>query len=411
MAHPISGDTLQIPVEAAAFACSLQIWQIFCLVGSVFTSLWPSFEYVLGSRVSVDFSNTHVSLAGGFASWEQSPAQRGKDTISLVSNRAVDSIQTMASIAKTRRSAKNPARAMAGRTPAVVRRTRQTLQTRLDRLHQQLREGFHRNALKTCNRLLVLQNHQDHTLVEIKAKLLTVLERYDEAIDFLSAHHTNRNPELKLLESYCLYKLSKLQEASVILSDPIITANERLGRAKLALESQIFFKLERYQEAKSHLEELLLDCDPNHPEYHDLTANLSECQARLDFLEQIIPREISSIDVHQLESTPITSSFFNSHPHFSKTINRPLRPPKARPSKPPKPLDPTRPPPDPDRWLPRHEKQGFKPSKRILKAIKAKQKLTTQGSIGSAPPPQSSSQSSRKNKQINSKKKGKGKNK
>ncbi|KAH9444866.1 hypothetical protein MJO28_013093 [Puccinia striiformis f. sp. tritici] len=287
----------------------------------------------------------------------------------------------------------------------------QILQARRARLFQQLDKGFHQNALKTCNQLLDQQGTDNDILVDTKAKLLTILERYQETLEFISKQKVE-SEALKLLECYCLYKLGQLEKADKAISNPVIVAQEDLSRARLALESQIFFKLGRPQEAKAHLEELLIDSDPNHPEHLDLTANLSACQARIDFADHHIPNQIGSINIDVLESVPITSTFFNSHPNFpSSSGSRHSRSTQSAKVKPVKPLDPTRPPPDPERWLPLRQRENvnnkFGKRSNSSKNKKAKQqKLATQGSVSTVLPP-SVDQSSQKTKQNQRKKKNK----
>ncbi|KAA1085867.1 hypothetical protein PGT21_021983 [Puccinia graminis f. sp. tritici] len=314
---------------------------------------------------------------------------------------------------KTSRTAQ-PKRSKIKSKPAPRRKktTEQILQARRLRLYQQLEKGFYQNAIKTCNQLLDKQGTGNDTLIETKAKLLTVLEQYQETLDYIFTQSVE-SAGLKLLESYCLYKLGQLEKADKALSNPLITVQEDINRAKLALESQILFKLGRTQEAKAHLEELLVDSDPHHPEHLDLTANLSACQARIDFVEKHIPSQTGKINVDQLEHVPITSSFFHSHPNFPQPSARPRHPrsDKSRKIKPVKPLDPSRPPPDPDRWLPRREKENTNHSKVINRAAvknkKAKQKLLTQGSVSTALPPSTDPPSSQKSKQTQRKKKNK----
>jgi hypothetical protein len=75
-------------------------------------------------------------------------------------------------------------------------------------------------------------------LIETKAKLLTVHEQYQETLDYISTQSVE-SAGLKLLESYCLYKLGQLEKANKALSNPLVAAEEEVSRAKLALESQI----------------------------------------------------------------------------------------------------------------------------------------------------------------------------
>ncbi|OAV87131.1 hypothetical protein PTTG_08405 [Puccinia triticina 1-1 BBBD Race 1] len=300
----------------------------------------------------------------------------------------------------------HPKRPQVKRKPESRKRRspEQVLLARRNRLYQQLDKGFYQNAMKTCNQLLEQGGTENDTLIDTKAKLLTVLEQYQETLEFIS-NQAVESAALKLLESYCLYKLGQFDKADKILANPIIADQEKISRAKLALESQILFKLGRPQEAKAHLEELLLDSDPNHPEHLDLTANLAACEARIDFLENQIPSKAALVNVDQLEAVPITSSFFHSHPNFPQSSGpRHPRTTESRKLKAVKPLDPSRPPPDPERWLPRREKETTKFAKRSAKNNKAKQKLATQGSVSAVLPP-STDLSSQKPKQVQQKKK------
>lgn len=308
------------------------------------------------------------------------------------------------STSRESRHSKKPKRKPDNRTH--IKTPEQILKSLHARLHHQIRDGFHRKALKTCNQLLNLPGSPKQTLIGTKAKLLTVLEQYQEALELL-AQQPVESTALKLLESYCLYKLGNLDEASANCSNPVFSTQEDTSRGKIALESQILFKLGRYAEAKANLEELLVDAEPSHPEYVDITANLSACQARINFIDHYIPSQISSINVDQLESIPITSSFFHSQAQFLSSRPRPSKPLKQDGKlKTPKPLDPSRPPPDPDRWLPRREKEATRSKKRKDAANKkAKQKLATQGSVPPVAP--STTAPSHKPKLTQSKKKNK----
>ncbi|PLW21005.1 hypothetical protein PCANC_11269 [Puccinia coronata f. sp. avenae] len=294
-------------------------------------------------------------------------------------------------------------------TPRKKKTAAQIVAARRIRLYEQLDKGFHQNAIKTCNQLLDQQGTQNDrdTLIDTKAKLLTILERYQETLDFISGQSVE-SAELKLLQCYCFYKLGQLEKADKELSNPLLTAKEDTGRSKLVLESQIFFKLGRPQEAKANLEELLINSDPNHPEHLDLTANLSACQERIDFIEKSIPNQTGLISVDQLEAAPITSSFFHSHPNFpAPSKSRHSKFPESRKIKSVKALDPSRPPPDPDRWLPRRDKENTKSARRSnAKTQKNKQKLATQGSVSVTIPPAKDA-SPQKTKQAQRKKKNK----
>ncbi|EGG00137.1 uncharacterized protein MELLADRAFT_93804 [Melampsora larici-populina 98AG31] len=202
---------------------------------------------------------------------------------------------------------------------------------------------------------------------------------------------------MRLVQCYCLYKTSDITGAWNLLSNIDEELDPSGKRIKTLLEAQILSRLERYEEAKDHYEDLLVDSDPTHPEYQDLTVNLANVRRRLQFETIAAPSLLTSIDLDRLESTPVTSSFFQSHPDFQPTKpikatgvaipNQPAKPPSTPKMK--KPLDPSRPAPDPERWLPRKKRSDYCPPQRqhtkevsVPKTRKPKEKSgNTQGSM------------------------------
>lgn len=283
------------------------------------------------------------------------------------------------------------------RTP-ISKNTEDIRRQRFARLFHQLEKGFHLNAFKTVNQLL-FTDPQDTIAKETKAKLLVSLDRHHEALELLLSQQGKEldSPEMRLVQSYCLYKTSDITGAWNLLSN----INEELdpsgNRIKTILEAQILSRLERYEEAKDHYEDLLVDSDPTHPEYQDLSVNLANVRRRLQFETIAAPSLLTSIDLERLESTPITSSFFHSHPNFRPTksiratdASVPSQPTKTTSTpKTQKPLDPSRPAPDPERWLPRKKRSDYCPPQRqqtkevpAPKTRKPKEKSgNTQGSM------------------------------
>ncbi|KAI9606902.1 hypothetical protein H4Q26_006446 [Puccinia striiformis f. sp. tritici PST-130] len=194
-------------------------------------------------------------------------------------------------------------------------------------------------------------------MVDTKAKLLTILERYQETLEFISKQKVE-SEALKLLECYCLYKLGQLEKADKAISNPVIVLRKTSVAQDSLSNLKSSSKLGRPQEAKAHLEELLIDSDPNHPEHLDLTANLSACQARIDFADHHIPNQIGSINIDVLESVLSPLHFQLSSKLSFLLWFTTLRSTQSAKVKPVKPLDPTRPPPDPERWLPLRQREN-----------------------------------------------------
>lgn len=92
-------------------------------------------------------------------------------------------------------------------------------------------------------------------------------------------------------------------------------------------------------------------------------------------------------DVSTLESTalaPLVASHQAFKPRGAKTAALAAPTSRKAKAKKPKPLDPDRPLPDPERWLPKRQRTGYVPprTKLQVKKDKARQKLATQGSSG-----------------------------
>lgn len=135
------------------------------------------------------------------------------------------------------------------------------------------------------------------------------------------------------------------------------------------------------------------------PELDDLQANLQAANAHLGFLTTV-PSQLASSTVapiESLESTPVIS-LVQAHPLY-KSVAQPLASsstlaavavPKV-PKRLPKKYDPNVKP-DPDRWLPRRERQGYgeeiarkREQARGRNKGKAREQLLTQGAADSAP--------------------------
>ncbi|KAH9822285.1 hypothetical protein DFH28DRAFT_922601 [Melampsora americana] len=158
---------------------------------------------------------------------------------------------------------------------------------------------------------------------------------------------------MQLLQSYCLYRTSEITGAWNLLSSIDQELDPFGKRIKTLLEAQILCRLERYEEAKDHYEDLLVDSDPTHPEYQDLTVNLANVRRRLQFETMAAPSLLTSIDLERLESTTVTSSFFHCHPNFRpiKSIKAPGVADANQPTKTPS----TSKIPDPDHGLSRSD--------------------------------------------------------
>ena len=157
------------------------------------------------------------------------------------------------------------------------------------------------------------------------------------------------------------------------------------------------------------------------PEHDDLSTNLSACSAHLDFIASIpsllaemsLPTYTPKLpSVETLESTPI-APLVASHPSFKVRQQAPkqhvpslaISVPKSTKSKPKSKLPSKlprsilalpadkRPPPDPERWLPKRERKGYveilaqREKEKEKKRLKARKKLEATMTQGSASGP------------------------
>ncbi|KAM0793542.1 hypothetical protein ACM66B_000979 [Microbotryomycetes sp. NB124-2] len=236
-------------------------------------------------------------------------------------------------------------------------------------LHDQIEAGHLDNAIKTCDRLLRL-SEGDKLAVRTKVQLLIALDKHARALQLLNDTTLSNDANNQLMKAYCLYKMSRGDEAQAAVDD--ISSSERHDRPAKLLEAQIAYRQEDYERSRDEFEELANTAELDSPEYQDLQTNIAACDAHIEFLSAV-PSHLASTTtpaIETLESAPV-GPLIHSNPMF-KAVPTSAGPASAgasragaapataskRPRKLPKNYDPSKEP-DPWRWTKLKERPGM----------------------------------------------------
>ncbi|SCZ89769.1 BZ3500_MvSof-1268-A1-R1_Chr1-3g01567 [Microbotryum saponariae] len=251
-------------------------------------------------------------------------------------------------------------------------------------LHDQVDSSALSNALKTCDKLLRLDPH-DELALQTRLQLLIALDRFTQAVTAIeSAHSATYKP-------YCCYKLARPSETIVLVDDD---GRERQreqqdDRTAFVLRAQALYRLERFEEARDLFEDLIASTDEASPEVIDLRANVDACLQHLAFVSTTVPNALSvftAARLDQLENSPVPQLVHHktnySRPSASQLVAQaaPKKPRHRRPEH----LAAASTPPDEDRWLPKRERAGAEHiRKKEIKRGKIKERLAMQGGTSS----------------------------
>ncbi|EJD38683.1 hypothetical protein AURDEDRAFT_107687 [Auricularia subglabra TFB-10046 SS5] len=235
--------------------------------------------------------------------------------------------------------------------PKAPRSTEERLKRLFISLTAQIEGGHYKNAVKTCNKILILAPG-DAEVVQTKLFLLLQTEQYAAALELAAPGAFEK--------AYALYRLNREDDASAVLNE-LKTApdvDEDVARSVEHLEAQLQYRSGDYANAVSTYTHLLDSCAPQSDEQSDLLTNLSAAQAHLDFLTSGFQSALHPSPA-TLEAAPPPSA-----PHAVPSVAvdasaAPAKPKRTgpRPGRVPKGVVPgVTPPPDPERWIKKSER-------------------------------------------------------
>ncbi|KZV99377.1 hypothetical protein EXIGLDRAFT_668520 [Exidia glandulosa HHB12029] len=241
-------------------------------------------------------------------------------------------------------------------TPRAPRSTEDRLKRLFVSLTAQIDGAHFKNAIRTCNKILVLAPN-DADVLQTKLFLLLQTEDYAAALDLASA------PEHRFQKAYALYRLNRETDAGEVVKElKAVELDDDAARGVEHLEAQLEYRQGDYDGAVKTYTHLLDTCAPQSDEQSDLLTNLSAAQAHLDFLTSGFQSSIASLPatvIQSLETAPPPSAAPTaSHPTTAVVTTSPAPTRKGpRPSRVPKGVVPgVTPPPDPERWIKKSER-------------------------------------------------------
>ncbi|KAJ8515826.1 hypothetical protein ONZ45_g6810 [Pleurotus djamor] len=308
----------------------------------------------------------------------------------------------------TRTTTKNPStgskhgKSLKKATPKASLSTSERQRRLFTSLCAQIDGGHFTNAIKTCDKLLLLEP-TDADALQTKLFLLLQTEQYEAALDLIITH--NKTAQYAFERAYSLYRLHR--EVEVV--DQLEALNDGGHRGVVHLEAQLKYRQGSYQQAYDLYGQLLDTSDPSSEEHSDVLTNLQASQKHLDFINtkylQVLDTLPSSL-ANSLESSPPPAQATSalkvtvaaaSVPSKEQSKDAPKKPRKSR--IPAGVVPGVTPPPDPERWLKKSERSTFSQGKRR----KAGGGGATQGAnvdiaIGSGPAKGHSGQKGKKKK-------------
>ncbi|KAL4079044.1 hypothetical protein J3A83DRAFT_4085447 [Scleroderma citrinum] len=288
----------------------------------------------------------------------------------------------------TNRSSKQP----------VSKKAQHTPEERLRRLYTslcaQVDGGHFTNAIKTCNKILLLDFPADKDALQTKLFLLLQTEQYDEALSLIDDAN-DKYSDFAFEKAYALYRLQREAEAATVLDK--MKENEGDHRGVLHLEAQLNYRQGSYQTSLDLYNELLETAEPQSEEYSDVLTNLTASQKHLDFINtgflralDALPSTISTIEIAPPPTSHPTQVLVEPHAAHNKPSEDPSvgRTKKVRMKRVPKGVMPgVTSPPDPERWLKKSERTNYGQGKKRKGAGGG----ATQGIVADSAPPQTTS--------------------
>jgi len=223
----------------------------------------------------------------------------------------------------------------------------------------QLDGGHHKNAIKSCDKILRLEP-TDKDALQTKLFLLLQTDQYAAALALTEAASDHAYDYERV---YSLYRLQRESEAAQVLDK--IKKSSGHDRGVLHLEAQLSYRQGSYQNAFDLYNQLLDTVESHSDEQADILTNLEAAQKHLDF--------VNSGFLHALDTLPasLTKNLESNQPPTQPTLSAPVshlqiadvdagREPlvkTVRKRRVPKGVVPgVTPPPDPERWLKKSER-------------------------------------------------------
>ncbi|KAH8088957.1 hypothetical protein BXZ70DRAFT_954983 [Cristinia sonorae] len=225
----------------------------------------------------------------------------------------------------------------------------------------QIEGGHFTNAVKTCDKILLL-DPADQDALQTKLYLLLQTEQYAAALALIEDNGENNFERM-----YSLYRLQREEEVESALAELKETSNE-IDRGVIHLEAQLSYRQGSYQNAFDLYNELLDTTEPDTEEHTDILTNLEATQKHLDFINSGFSRALSALPAAvtaSLETVPPpppaqSSSLLASAQIIEEKKAAAPQEKKVRFKRVPKGVVPgVTPPPDPERWLKKSERTSF----------------------------------------------------
>ncbi|GBE80903.1 hypothetical protein BKA93DRAFT_825295 [Sparassis latifolia] len=276
--------------------------------------------------------------------------------------------KTLAKTAKT--STRKQIVKQVGRTKATPKHpspVSDTLRRFFTSLCAQIDGGHFNNAIKTCDKILRLDPHDEDAL-QTKLFLLLQTEQYGTALMLISDDGAFAGYDFE--KAYSLYRLHRESEAVDVLG-VIKEKDDSDNRGVRHLEAQLAYRQDSYQTSFDLYNQLLDTAEPRSEEQSDILTNLEASQKHLDFINidflhvlDTLPSSLTS----GLESAPPPqplSSLATALAVATVTSNTRAEDDSARKVNTVRKRVPAgvvpgvTPPPDPERWLKKSERSTF----------------------------------------------------
>ncbi|KAH7097366.1 hypothetical protein BKA62DRAFT_447926 [Auriculariales sp. MPI-PUGE-AT-0066] len=255
-----------------------------------------------------------------------------------------------------------------------VKKAARPLEERLKRefvsLTAQIDGGHFKNAIKSCNRILVL-TPEDADVLQTKLFLLLQTEQYAGALDLSTG---GREYE----RAYALYRLNRETEAREVISglEKDTKLDDEAARGVDILAAQLEYRQGGYERAVQTFTVLLDTCAAQSDEHNDLLTNLAAAQSHKDFLTTGFQAAVAQLPANVLQSletapppthpaTAAAAAALAAHPTSTPAPDRDTSatqggPKPPRPSRVPKGVVPgVTPAPDPERWIKKSERTNL----------------------------------------------------
>ncbi|THH28539.1 hypothetical protein EUX98_g5647 [Antrodiella citrinella] len=226
----------------------------------------------------------------------------------------------------------------------------------------QVEGGHFANAVKTCDKILVL-DPDDQDALQTKLYLLLQTEQYAAALALVddAGEHAFEG-------MYALYRLHRETEVESTLAE-LKEANNEDDRGVIHLEAQLNYRQGAYQSAYDLYNDLLDTTEPDTEEHSDIVTNIEATQKHLDFINSGYSRALSALPAAittGLETSPPPAPAQSTSLYVAaqaaeqqKKVEAPAEK-KVRVKRVPKGVVPgVTPAADPERWMKKNERSTF----------------------------------------------------